>query len=307
MEKRGLGRGLSALISDTMSDDSQSQVQEVPLDQIVANPYQPRTLFEPEKLEELVASIREHGILQPILLRRIGHERYQIVAGERRFRASAVAGLATIPALLKDCTEKEQLEIAIVENVQREDIGAMEAARAYRRMADEFGMTQEAIALRVGKTRTAITNTLGLLDLPESVQDSVERGEITEGHARALKTIHDPAGQLRIWQLVIKRGLSVREAEKLARETRSPTNLPSAAPPTTSHPTILPSRTSASGDMASSDPNEMFLIDQLQQALQTKVSLRRSPSGSGKIEIEFYSSEDLERLVDVLVPLSSSR
>src|ERR1041385_5746847 len=222
MEKRGLGRGLAALISDTMSEDTQAQVLEIPIDQIVANPFQPRTLFDPIKQEELVASIREHGVLQPILVRRVGHERYQLVAGERRYRATHVAGLPTIPALVKDCTEREQLEIAVVENVQREDIGPLEAARAYRRMSDEFGMTQETIAQRVGKSRTSITNTLGLLDLPEAVQESIERGEITEGHARALKTIRDTPSLLRAWQVVLKRGLSVRETEKLARELRVP-------------------------------------------------------------------------------------
>ena len=298
MEKRGLGRGLAALISDTMSDDTQVQVQEIPLTQIVANPYQPRSLFDPIKQEELVASIREHGILQPILLRRVGHERYQLVAGERRFRATQAAGLASIPALVKDCTEREQLEMAVVENVQREDIGAMEAARAYRRMADEFGMTQETIAQRVGKSRTSITNTLGLLDLPEEVQDSIERGEISEGHARALKTIRDAPALLRIWQEVLKHGLSVRDAEKRAREVRLPAPPPSRDP----QPSV-----SRAGTALSHDPNESYLLDQLQQALQTKVALKRNAGGGGRLEIEFYSEEDLERIVEALAGHASRR
>src|ERR1051325_6862145 len=154
MEKRGLGRGLAALISDTMTEAGESQGRELPIQQIAANPHQPRTLFDPLKMEELVASVREHGILQPVLVRRIGHERYQLVAGERRYRAAQQAGLAVIPALVRECTEREQLEMAVVENVQREDIGPLEAARAYRRLIDEFQMTQETVSQRVGKSRS---------------------------------------------------------------------------------------------------------------------------------------------------------
>ncbi|HLK55543.1 MAG TPA: ParB/RepB/Spo0J family partition protein [Chthonomonadaceae bacterium] len=305
MEKRGLGRGLAALISDTLSEDTQPHVQEIPLDQIVANPFQPRTLFDPLKQEELVASIRQHGVLQPVLLRRVGHERYQLVAGERRFRATQASGLATIPALIKECTDSEQLEIAIVENVQREDIGAMEAARAYKRMSEEFGMTQETIAQRVGKSRTAITNSLGLLDLPETVQESIERGEISEGHARALKTIRDPFALLRTWELVVKKGLSVRETEKLSREVRSPASAPAAAP--TGNTTPSPSvRQSASMDTALQDPNAAYYLNQLQSVLQTKVTLRHGTGGSGRIEIEFYSPEDLERIVELMFPAGIS-
>jgi ParB family chromosome partitioning protein len=306
MEKRGLGRGLAALISDTMSEDAQAQVQEIALDQISANPYQPRTLFEPEKLEELVSSIREHGVLQPILVRQIGHERYQLVAGERRFRATQSAGLKTIPALIKECTDREQLEIAIVENVQREDIGPMEAARAYRRMADEFGMTQESIAQRVGKGRTAITNTLGLLDLPEAVQDSIERGQITEGHARALKTIRDTAALLRAWDVIVKRGLSVRESEKLSREFRTPP-LSSKSPQSDTSAATAPSQSSASDFLTSQDPNERYLLEELQQILKTKVSIRRGAGSGGKLEIEFYTLEDLERIVETLIARTSSQ
>src|SRR5580700_7693656 len=188
MEKRGLGRGLAALMSETLTEsDGEGHVRQIALDQIAANPMQPRTLFDPIKLEELAISIREHGVLQPVLVRRIGHDRYQLLAGERRFRAALTAGTSQIPALVRACTEKQQLEIAIVENLQREDIGAMEAARAYKRMSIEFDMTQEAIAARVGKSRAAVANTMGLLDLPEAVQDSLETGQISEGHARALK------------------------------------------------------------------------------------------------------------------------
>ena len=306
MEKRGLGRGLAALISDTLSaEEAQAQVRELPLVQIVANPYQPRTLFDPLKQEELVSSIREHGILQPILVRQIGHERYQLVAGERRFRASQAAGLAFIPALIKECNEQEQLEIAIVENLQREDIGAIEAARAYRRMADEFGMTQEMIARRVGKSRTAVTNTIGLLDLPEELLESVERNEISEGHARALKAIRDPGDILRAWRTVVKRGLSVRDTEKLARDMR-PRSADEAANTRQKESDATSGTASAARAMTDrryggSDPNEADLLNQLQETLRTKVALRRTPNGAGRIEIEFYSAEDLERIIDALI------
>ena len=191
MEKKGLGRGLAALISDSMAEGDGAQVRELPVSHIVANPFQPRTLFDPLKQEELVASIREHGVLQPVLVRRVGHERFQLVAGERRFRAAQAAGLTTIPALVKECSDREQLEIAIVENVQREDIGVIEAARAYRRMIDEFNMTQDMVSQRVGKSCSAVANMLRLLSLPEQVQDSVELGEISEGHGRALMMAED--------------------------------------------------------------------------------------------------------------------
>lgn len=303
MEKRGLGRGLSALIPESTQSDRGGEVREIPLEQIVANPYQPRTLFDPIKMEELVASVKEHGILQPVLLRRIGHERYQLVAGERRFRAAQGAGLAGVPALVRDISEKESLEIAIVENVQREDIGAIEAARAYRRMVDEFAMTQETIAVRVGKSRSGIANTLRLLDLPEEVQDSVERGEVSEGHGRALLAAGSVENIRRAWQAVVKRGLSVRDTEKLAREFRnlvtsvaSGAGYPGAANGNGAN-VVGQSGNTRSG---SADPNEMAAADALQQRLGTKVTIRRGGGTAGKIEIEFYSSEELERLVDLL-------
>jgi len=300
MEKRGLGRGLAALISDTMSDtESDAHVRDIPLAQIVANPMQPRTLFDPVKLEELTASIKEHGVLQPVLLRRVGHDKFQLLAGERRFRASQQAGLAAIPALVKECTDRQQIEIAIVENLQREDIGAIEAARAYKRMADEFAMTQEAIAARVGKSRAAVANTMGLLDLPEAIQDSIESGQISEGHARALKGMKQDAGMLQMWQAVVRRGLSVRDTEKLVREARTGQS-------TATQPAM---QTSSNNDEESllnrkPDPNEAYLLNKLQESLKTKVILKRSTPGSGRIEIEFYSPEDLERIVEILVPFA---
>lgn len=307
MEKRGLGRGLSALISDSMDEQQGGQVREIPLTAIVANPFQPRTLFDPLKQEELVASIKEHGILQPILVRRVGHERYQLVAGERRFRAAQAAGLPVIPALVKEVEDRQQLEIAIVENLQREDIGVMEAARAYRRMIDEFQMTQETVAQRLGKSRSSVANTLRLLSLPEEVQDCIERGEISEGHGRALMTAVEPDSILKLLQNVLKRHLSVRDTEKMARELRP---IAWNAPPAGSNGEADPRAASASADTvrssdrsSSSDPNELALMDELRQMVQTKVALRRMPNGSGRIEIEFYSGDDLARILEKVLAI----
>jgi len=297
MEKRGLGRGLAALMSDSlMEPEGEEHVREIPLDQIVPNPMQPRTLFDPVKMEELTSSIREHGVLQPVLVRRIGHDRYQLVAGERRFRATQASGITVIPALVKTCTEKQQLEIAIVENLQREDIGAMEAARAYSTMAREFDMTQEAIASRVGKSRAAVANTMGLLDLPAEVQDSLEVGEITEGHARALKGLKESAAILKAWRIVMGKGLSVRDTEKMVRDLRIEVASVSAGEETPASSTAR-ALSSARG----SDPNEAHLVNRMQEFLKTKVVLRRITGNAGRIEIEFYSDEDLERIVDCLV------
>jgi ParB family chromosome partitioning protein len=301
MEKRGLGRGLAALISDTMSGEGEAQVRDIPLEQVTPNPYQPRTLFEPEKMQELVASIKEHGVLQPVLLRQIGHEQYQLVAGERRFRASQMAELTTIPALIKECSEKELLEMAVVENIQREDIGPMEAARAYRRLMDEFGMTQEMVAQRVGKSRPSVGNTVRLLDLPEEVQDSVERGEISEGHARALLSAKEKVLLLDAWRTVCKKRLSVRDTENLMNEIHSGDSGPGAK--ATSLAALAgagkgkPAQEAASW---ASDPNVAFLTDRLQEVLGTKVIIRRTSGAVGHIEIEYYSSADLERLADLL-------
>jgi len=298
MRSRGLGRGLAALIADTQPEEADAPVQEIPVEQVVPNPYQPRTQFDPEKMEELIASVREQGILQPVLLRRIGPARYQLVAGERRYRAAQAVGLAAIPALVRDCSEREMLEMAVVENVQREDIGAMEAARAYRRLNDEFGLTHEAIAQRVGKSRVSITNTLRLLNLPPAIQDSIGRGEITEGHARALLMAREEPAMLRVWQNVVARNLSVRETEKLVEQTQTRREGEPAAPGAKESGPRL--RITSTDALPVSDPNETAIVAALEEALQTKVSLRCRTTGEGKIEIEFYSADERDRLIELL-------
>ncbi len=296
MEKRGLGRGLSALIPDPPELDTTS-IQEIPVSQIAQNPYQPRTLFDPLKMEDLIASVKEHGILQPILVKKIGIERFELVAGERRYRAAQAAGLSRIPALVRHVTPQMQLEIAIVENLQREDIGALESARAYRRLMDEFSMTQERVAQRVGKSRSAVANTLRLLNLPEVVQHSLERNEISEGHARALMTITQADELVRAWERVVKLKMSVRDTERLSRQNKEvQIALDSSLALSGTGESVVRTET-----RAPRDPNVAAVSEQLQQYLGTKVTLRQFGSGSGRIEIDFYSEEELERIVEILM------
>ena len=302
MEKRGLGRGLAALIPEATSADSQARIREVPVAQITANPYQPRTLFDPIKLQDLVSSIREHGILQPILIREVGHERFQIVAGERRFRAAQAAGLSGVPAIVRECGERELLEMAVVENVQREDIGPMEAARAYRRMIDEFGMTQETVSQRVGKSRSSIANVLRLLDLPAIVQDSLERNEITEGHGKALLKLKDTLLIQRAWERAAKEQLSVRATERIVESMLAPVMVeaaPTAPVSAGKSGATFGSETATFG--VTSDPHEVALTEQLRQHLGTRIYVKRDAKGTGRIEIEFYNEEDLERLFEIML------
>jgi ParB family chromosome partitioning protein len=315
MQKRGLGRGLAALIPENRQESSaqdasgrpdESEVRQIPVGQVEASPYQPRTQFDPEKMADLVASVREHGILQPVLVRQMAPQRYQLVAGERRFRAAERAGLASIPALVRECTDREQLEIAVVENLQREDIGAMEAARAYRRLIDEFEMTQDSVAQRVGKSRSAIANMLRLLRLPEEVQDSVEQGEISEGHARALLTAEFNQAILHAWNETRKRRLSVRETERLAKRSRESMSGGGNGEPQAGSLAVSSGRARDTGEREA-DPNESAIVDRIQQALGTKVAIRRTGTNAGRIEIGFYSAEDLQRLTDLLLQEEASR
>jgi ParB family chromosome partitioning protein len=298
MQNRGLGRGLAALIAETETEARGGQVREIPVEQISPNPYQPRLLFDPISMQDLIDSVKAHGVLQPILVRAVGHERYQLVAGERRFRAAQEAGLKAIPALVRECGDKEMLEIAVVENVQRDDIGPLEAARAYRRLIDEFHMTQETVSQRVGKSRSSIANTLRLLQLPQEVQESLEAGEITEGHGRILLMSEDEEATIYVWREVVKRQLNVRDTEQLVKQVRQ-RGRKDVAPPVTA-PAVAVAASTASGSHGA-DPHEGALVERLQEALQTRVWLRRNASGSGRIEIEFYADDDLERITELII------
>ena len=276
---RGLGRGLAALIPTAAE-----AVAEVDIDLIVPNPHQPRAEVSDDSLGELVESIREHGVIQPLLVSASDREGvYQLVAGERRLRAARLAGLRRVPVLVKETVSGELLELALVVNLQRQDLNALEQAQAYRRLTEEFGMTQEAVAGRVGKSRTAVANALRLLMLSEEIKESVASGAISEGHARALLGLADEGARQQAWRLVLDRGLTVRQTEALAR------------------------RWSRGGSSRASgragrreDPELAALEARLRAALGTKLELRRRKSGQGRLVVHFYSDEELEALLSRL-------
>jgi ParB family chromosome partitioning protein len=273
-----LGRGLSALIPQAVA--STPGPAEIPIDQIERNPYQPRTSFAEEALAELAASIAAHGVLQPVLVTETLNG-YRLVAGERRLRAAQIAGLKRIPALIRQASEQDQLELALVENLQRADLNAMDAARAYRQLRDLFGLTNEAIADRIGKARPTVVNTMRLLDLEPEAQDAIEAERISEGHGRALLGLA-PLAQREVLGLAVARGLSVRQVEELARRLREgggPARATTAARPP--------------------DAELERVEDDLRRALGTKVRLARSRRG-GRIIIEWYSNEELGRLYERL-------
>jgi len=274
-----LGRGLSSLIPQRAGTGS--AVIDVPLSRVAPNPYQPRRHMDDAGLEELAASIREHGVLQPVLVTET-LDGYQLIAGERRVRASRLAGLERIPALVRQLADQDQLEVALVENVQRADLDPIDEATAYRQLIDEFGLTQEKVALRVGKARATVANTLRLLDLHPDVQAAIGEGRITEGHGRALGGL-PVQGQAQVLRTVVGQALSVRQAEELVRRLREP------KPETRVQPAAR-----------RLDPDLERVEEELRQRLGTKVSLSRSRKG-GRIVIEYYSDEELGRLYERLI------
>jgi ParB family chromosome partitioning protein len=298
-KKIALGRGLSALIpTDDMAlldktasgaaatpDKTGDNVRQIPLKQIIANPAQPRRTFPQEELDELAASIREHGVLQPVLLRPLSGkegEMYEIVAGERRWRAAQAAALDTIPAIVREMDDGQALELAIIENVQRQDISALDAAVAYRRLQQEFHLSQEEIATRVSKSRAAITNTLRLLDLPDEVQTAITQNQISEGHARAILGAKTDEARRAVLRRVLRDGLTVRQTEELARNSDNILNQLAKAP-TASRKNV----------------EEKHVEERLQQVLGTRVQLKTGRKG-GQITISYFSPEELERLLEHL-------
>jgi ParB family transcriptional regulator, chromosome partitioning protein len=272
----GLGRGLAALIPQREEPGSTGAV-ELPISAIARNPYQPRLGVEQEALEELAASIAEHGILQPILVTQTPAG-YRLIAGERRLRASEIAGLDRIPAVIRSASDSDQLSWALIENLQRADLNALEEAQAFQRLVDEFGLTHDEIAHRVGRARSTITNTLRLLELSPEVQQAVLAGQVSEGHARAIGGVTDHQLQETLLAQVVARGLSVRQTEKLARRART------AAGPR--------KRTQTSPDVERLERG-------LREALATKVTLSSARKG-GRITIEYYDEDDLERIYERL-------
>ncbi len=277
-QTRGLGRGLSAIIPNTAG------VDEVDIDLIVPNTHQPRASISDNALEDLAESIRQHGVLQPLLVSPGDSQGvYQLIAGERRLRASRMAGLRRVPVVIKDVAAHQRLELALVENLQREDLHPLEEAQAYRRLSDEFSLTQEAIAARVGRSRTSVANAVRLLALSDEIKASLTSREITEGHARALLAIEDAAARRAAWRRVVDGGLTVRQTEELARR-----------------PQAVEQSVSAHATAPQQDPEVAALESRLRASLGTKVELRSRPNGRGRLVLHFYSNEELEGLLERL-------
>ena len=271
MHKRGLGRGLDALLSSAPAAEKGESLVEIPIDQIHANPLQPRKLFAPGALAELTASIKASGLIQPVVVRRVGGG-YQLIAGERRWRAAREAGLERVPAVVRDASDAESLELALVENLLREDLNPMEQAEAYQRLLAEFGWTQEALGARVGKDRSSIANALRLMKLPASIQDDLREGRLTMGHAMALLGLTTPAEQLKLREEIVAHSWSVRATEATV-QTRRP------KPP-------VGRRRSA----------ELVALEEaVAHALMTRVRITGTDR-RGRIEIEYGNADELERL-----------
>ena len=284
--KRGLGRGLDALI-EAASTGATEGIQRVPIDAIGPNPRQPRHTLRADDLAELAASLREHGLIQPLIVTRapLGADvAYTLIAGERRWRAARLAGLSEVPVIVREATPQGMLELALVENLQRADLNPLEEAAAYRALMDEFGLTQEQVAARVGKSRAAVANSVRLLHLAQPVKDALSDGQISEGHARALLGLPDEPAQVAALDLIVRRGYSVRQTEDLVRRMTAAAH-------------------AAEEIDAEDDPWEQetrALEQQLREALGTKVTLSRSRQG-GRLVVYFYSEEELQALYERMI------
>lgn len=307
--KPALGKGLSALLPQTgmpETDDATGtrtrlynfeerrrlagRVAELDVEAVRPNPYQPRKDFDETALDELAASIRQLGIIQPITVRALGDERYELISGERRLRASRRAGLKRIPAYVREADTEAMLEMAIVENVQREDLNPVEVALGYQRLMEEVGLTQEQVADKVGKNRSTVANTLRLLRLPPRVQASLRDGTLSPGHARTLVGVDDEGALLRLHRAILDEGLSVREVERRARSLREPAPERAERTPAPSAPTLTPR------DRLQLEAME----DRLRAHVASQVAIRHRADGAGTLEIAYYSPEDLERIVEIL-------
>ena len=278
MQKAALGKGLGALIPDLSVLDEKERkslgIMDVELDKIVPNEYQPRKVFNDDKLKELAASIKEQGVIQPVIVHRIGTN-FGLIAGERRWRAARLAGLKSIPALVREATKRELIEQALIENIQREDLNPLEAAEAFKRLQDEFKLTQEDLARRVGKERSTITNFLRILGLPKEIKQHLATGALGMGHAKALLSLERLRDQMFAANQIVKKALSVREAEALANRLKKPTK-----------------------EKKKLTSTEFKAVEErLRKSLGTKVSIAPKAKG-GRIVIEYYSGEELERILE---------
>ncbi len=285
--KPALGKGLAALIPDkgkSTSRDRSREILDLEINRISPNKYQPRRIFRDNALNELVASIKEKGVIQPVIVRKSTDSSYELIAGERRWRASQMAGLKKIPALVKDAAPVEALELALIENIQREDLNPLETAEAFQRLITDFKITHDDLSKKVGKDRATVTNYLRILKLPDGVKHWIAEGSLSIGHAKALLQIEDQKQLIQIARKVMESGLSVRATEALARK------LPTASG-------------STSSPRPPKDPQIASLEEKLMHSLGTKVYLKhKSNKKGGKLEIEYYSLEELDRLLDILIP-----
>ena len=283
--KPALGKGLSALIpeKEKVRPSQSRDILELNIENIIPNEYQPRRIFNDSALNDLVSSIKEKGVIQPIIVRKDSNNSYQLIAGERRWRASRMAGLASIPVIIKDVAPVEAFELALIENIQREDLNPLETAEAFQRLISDFSLTHEDLSKKVGKDRATVTNYLRILKLTSDVKKWLADGSLTIGHAKALLQVEDARNQVLIATKVVKKGLSVRETEALCRQgTASAVSQPKTK--------------------AAKDPQIASLEEKLMHSLGTKVNLKhRSNKKGGKIEIEYYSLEELDRLLDTLI------
>lgn len=286
-KKRGLGKGLGALIppgsSRARSSDgaSSSGSVEMPVERISPNPHQPRQVMRQDELQELANSISEHGLIQPLVVTQAGPNQYQIIAGERRWRASQLAGLTHVPVVIKETTPQQMLELAIVENIQRADLNPLEEAQAYAQLMAEFGLTQEAVAERVGKSRTAVANTVRLLNLPDEIKAALAEGKITEGHARAILGLKKQRDQLLMLAVIISKGLNVRQTELQVRQMLAGDSAKPKRPPLS--------------------PHDKAMLARFESELGTKVELTRTEEESGRLTIHFYSQEELQAIFSAIL------
>lgn len=292
MAKQALGKGLGALIrkqggaSDTGSADGAGRAREVPIDQVVPSPLQPRTHFMESPLDELVESIRQHGIIQPLIVRKVG-DKLELIAGERRWRASRKIGFATVPVIEREASDRDVLEMALIENLQREDLNPIEEATGYVRLAREFSMKQDEIAGRVGKSRASVANAMRLLELHPDVQVLVAQGRLSVGHAKAILSIKDKETQLAAAGRILKKSLTVRAAEKLAREFTAPDGGATGS-----------AKTAGAGGHGA-DSHLRAVQNRLRDHFATHVQIHHG-ARKGRIELEYYGNDDLQRLLELL-------
>lgn len=286
MNKQPLGRGLSALIPESAKRQTADRVINIPVEDVTPNPYQPRIQMNNESLEELAASIKEKGVVQPILVRSMGTDKYEIIAGERRFRACKMVGLPEVPAIVREVNDTEAMAIAITENIQREDLNAVELARAYSSLMNEFNLTQEQLAQSVGKSRPAVANMMRLLQLPQEIQENILSGKISMGHARALLSLEQQNLQIELCKKIIELELSVRQTEKMVQKLLQQPK---------------------QQRIAFRSPEIEAIENKLRTMLATQVKVQQTGK-KGKIEIEYYSVDDIDRIMSIIeAGLASSK